>query len=149
MSEKINYEPKYHVAGVCEVVRVERPTPCVRRITLYNVALEGLKGHWRPEMLIRLYFPPKGHSNPPEPFLTPDGELEFRTTSETEVSSFSAFSEDPLVRAYTARRFRPDTLELTVDFALHDVLGLASDWARNAKVGGPYRSSGVLPSIGS
>ena len=133
MTEKINYEPKYHVAGVCEVSRIEQLTPHVRRITLHGAALEGLKGQWRPEMLIRLYFPPKGHSNPPEPFFTPDGQVEYRTTSETEVSSFSAFSEDPLVRAFTARRFNPETLELTVDFTLHNVPGLASDWARNAK----------------
>jgi len=135
VTEKIDYEPKYHVAGVCEVSRIEQLTPCVRRITLHGVALEGLKGHWRPEMLIRLYFPPKGHSNPPEPFLTSGGEVEYRTTSETEVSSFSAFSEDPLVRAFTARRFNPDALELTVDFTLHNVPGLASDWASNAKAG--------------
>jgi NADPH-dependent ferric siderophore reductase len=135
MSEEETYEPKYHAAGVCEVVRAEMLTPRVRRITLYGTALEGLKGHWRPEMLIRLYFPPTGYDSPPEPFLTPDGELNFRTTAETEVSAFSAFSEDPLVRAYTARRFSRDTLELTIDFALHDDPGLASDWARDAKVG--------------
>jgi len=135
VAEKINYEPKYHVAGVCEVSRIEQLTPCVRRITLNGAALAGLKGQWRPEMLIRLYFPPKGHSNPPQPFLTHDGQVEYRTTSETEVSSFSAFSEDPLVRAFTARQFKPETLELTVDFTLHNVPGLASDWARNAKTG--------------
>ncbi|MGA2522724.1 MAG: siderophore-interacting protein [Candidatus Bathyarchaeia archaeon] len=135
MTERISYEPKYHIAGVCQVVCVKQLTPRVKRITFHGAVLEGLKGNWRPEMLIRLYFPAKGHFNPPEPFLTPDGQVEYRTTAETEVSSFSAFSEDPLVRAFTARRFNPDAFELTVDFTLHNVPGLASDWARNAKTG--------------
>jgi len=133
--DAFGYEPKTHVAGVCEVVRTEMITPHLRRITLYGAALTGLERYWRPELLIRLYFPPKGHNDPPEPFITPEGELEFKTTPETEVSPFSAFSEDPLVRAFTARRYRPETLELDIDFALHDVSGLAGDWAKGAKIG--------------
>ena len=93
MIDTLGYEPKIHVAGVCEVVRVRVITPHMRRITLHGKALKGLESYWRPEMLIRLYFPPKESSNPPEPFLTPEGELEFKTTGETEVSPFSAFSE--------------------------------------------------------
>ncbi len=135
MSEKEPYVVKYHVAGVCEVVRAELLTPHVRRITLHGTALEGLNDHWRPEMLIRLYFPPKGYKDPPEPFLTRSGELKFKTTSETEVSPFSAFSEDPLVRAYTGRKFRSDSLELDIDFVLHEAPGVGGDWARDAKVG--------------
>jgi NADPH-dependent ferric siderophore reductase len=135
MKETFGYDPKTHVAGVCEVVRTEMITPRIRRITLHGVALTGLERYWRPEMLIRFYFPPKGYNNPPEPFLTPEGELEFKTTTETEVSPFSAFSEDPLVRAFTARRYRPETLEMDIDFALHDVSGLAGDWAKGAKIG--------------
>jgi NADPH-dependent ferric siderophore reductase len=135
MIETIGYEPKTHVAGVCEVVRTEMITPRMRRITLHGTALTGLERYWRPEMLIRLYFPPEGHNNPPEPFLTPEGELEFKTSKETEVSPFSAFSEDPLVRAFTARHYRPETLEMDIDFALHDVSGLAGDWAKGAKIG--------------
>lgn len=135
MSEKEPYEIKYHVADVCEVVHAELLTPRVRRITLHSTALKGLDHHWRPEMLIRLYFPPKEESNPPEPFITSDGELKFKTTSKTEVSPFSAVSEDPLVRAYTARQFRADELELDIDFVLHEAPGIASDWARQAKTG--------------
>jgi NADPH-dependent ferric siderophore reductase len=135
MSEIDTYEPKYQVAGVCEVVRTAHLTPHMRRITFHGAALEGLDRYWRPEMLARLYFPPKGHRNPAEPFLTPSGDLDFHTASENEVSPFSAYSEDPLVRAYTARQFKSDMLELDIDFALHETPGLASDWARDAKVG--------------
>ena len=136
MTETFEYSPKTHVAGVCEVVRAEMITPRMRRITLHGTALTGLERYWRPEMLIRLYFSPtKGQNNPPEPFLTPEGELEFRTTTGTEVSPFSAFSEDPFVRAFTARRYRPDKLEMDIDFSLHDVSGLAGDWAKGAKKG--------------
>ena len=135
MVEAFGYEPKTHVAGVCKVVRTEMITPRMRRITLQGTVLTGLERYWRPEMLIRLYFPPKGHGNPPEPFITTEGELEFKTTAETEVSPFSAFSEDPLVRAFTARRFRPENLELDIDFSLHDVPGLAGDWAKGAGLG--------------
>lgn len=135
MSEIDTYEPKYHVAGVCEVVRTAQLTPRMRRITFHGKALNGLERYWRPEMLARLYFPPKGRSNPPEPYLTPEGDLDFHTASENEVSPFSAYSEDPLVRAYTARQFRPEALELDIDFVLHETPGLASDWARDARMG--------------
>lgn len=131
-----NYEAKIHIAGVCSVVRTETITPHMRRITLHGNALQGLERFARPEMLIRLYFPPQGSSNPPEPYLAEGGVLLFNTTAENEVSPFSAFSEDPLVRAYTARHYRADKLELDIDFVLHDDMpGLASDWARVAKPG--------------
>ncbi len=135
MSEIDTYEPKYHVAGVCEVVRAVNVTPRMRRITFHGAALNGLDRYWRPDMLARLYFPKQGRSNPPEPYLTSDGDLDFHTSIDNEVSPFSAYSEDPLVRAYTARQFRPDTLELDIDFVIHETPGLASDWARDAKMG--------------
>jgi len=136
MSELEEYEAKIHVAGICEVVKVTALTPHMKRIAFHGSALRGLERHWRPEMLIRLYFPPEGTTTPPEPHLTADGTLEFKSPPGTEVSPFSAFSEDPLVRAYTARLYRPEALELDIDFVLHDATpGLASDWAREAKVG--------------
>ncbi|WP_431921171.1 siderophore-interacting protein [Nonomuraea jabiensis] len=139
MSEKSpafeGYEAHYHVAGVCQVVRAELLTPRMRRITLHGQALAGLERHWRPEMLVRLYFPPQGHDDPPEPFINDDHVLEIRTPPGVEVSPFSAFSEDPLVRAFTGRRYRAESLELDVDFVLHEAPGLASDWVRTAKPG--------------
>lgn len=135
MSDLDGYEAKTHVAGVIELVRGEMITPHMRRITLRGEALKGLERYWRAEMLIRLYFPPKGGVNPPEPYLTADGVLSYNTTPETEVSPFSAYSEDPLVRAYTARAYRPENLEIDIDFVLHEAAGLASDWARAAKPG--------------
>jgi NADPH-dependent ferric siderophore reductase len=78
-------------------------------------------------MLERLYFPPKRRHNPPEPGLTPDGDLDFHTTIDNEVSLFSAYSENPLVRAYTARQFRTEALEHDIDFLLHEAPGLVGD----------------------
>jgi NADPH-dependent ferric siderophore reductase len=136
MGEMEEYEAKIHVAGICAVLKTVALTAHMRRITLHGPALKGLERFWRPEMLIRLYFPPAGSRIPPEPFLSTEGTLDFKTPPGTEVSPFSAFSEDPLVRAYTARHYRPETLELDIDFVLHDETpGLASDWARRATIG--------------
>jgi NADPH-dependent ferric siderophore reductase len=135
LAEIVDYEATTHVAGVVAMVRAKQITPHMRRITLHGEALRGLEQHWRPEMLIRLYFPPPGHADPPEPHFDDAGQLAFRTTPDTEVSPFSAVSEDPLVRAFTARRYRPEALELDIDFVLHEAPGLAADWARRAVPG--------------
>jgi NADPH-dependent ferric siderophore reductase len=47
----------------------------------------------------------------------------------------------PPSRTYTPRFWRPDSLELVVDFMLHGK-GLASDWARSAKAGDVMAVSG-------
>ena len=39
------------------------------------------------------------------------------------------------MRTYTVRKFDPQRLELTLDFAVNDHQGLASNWAANAKPG--------------
>lgn len=39
------------------------------------------------------------------------------------------------MRSYTIRAFNPNTLKLSIDFAVNDHQGLASNWALNAKVG--------------
>ncbi|MDB2373155.1 siderophore-interacting protein [Psychrosphaera haliotis] len=39
------------------------------------------------------------------------------------------------MRSYTIRDFNAERFELTLDFAVHDHKGLASNWAENAKVG--------------
>jgi NADPH-dependent ferric siderophore reductase len=125
-----------HIAGVVEVAGARQVTPLMRRVTLTGEALAGLDAHWRPEMLVRLYFPPAGSAEPPQPFLDDNGELDFRSTDErNRVSPFSAFAEDPLVRAFTGRRFDAASRALDVDFVLHPAPGLASDWARAAEPG--------------
>jgi len=118
-----------HVTGVCEVVRTAFVTPLMRRITFNGPGLKGFAGNWRAEMMVRLNFTPAGSNDPAEPYATEDGTIKFRTTAENEVSPFSPYGQDKLVRAYTARAFRPDVLELDVDFVLHDQPGVASDWA--------------------
>src|SRR5690554_3149818 len=123
MSEFDDYEATIHVAGVCAARRIEMLTPKMKRITFHGEALRGLERHWRPEMLVRLYFPPEGNGEPPEPYVDSDGVLQFRAAKGIEISPFSAVSEDPLVRAYTGRAYRPDSLELDIDFVLHDTPG--------------------------
>lgn len=39
------------------------------------------------------------------------------------------------MRSYTVRHFNQDTCQLTLDFAINDHVGLASNWAKNANVG--------------
>jgi NADPH-dependent ferric siderophore reductase len=65
--ESETYEPRYHAASVCQVTRSELITPRVKRITLHDPTLEGLGGHWYPEMLLRLYFSPRVKATPQNP----------------------------------------------------------------------------------
>lgn len=62
---------------------------------------------------------------------TPDGEP---ISKVEDIANMSPTK--PIMRTYTIRAFKPETNELTVDFALHaDNEGPASKWANNAKGG--------------
>lgn len=43
----------------------------------------------------------------------------------------------PVMRSYTVRQFRPDDLELDVDFVVHGDSGVAGPWAMSAEPGAP------------
>lgn len=53
--------------------------------------------------------------------------------------------ERPVVRTYTVRHFDSLTHQLDVDFVLHEVDGLAADWARNCDIGDSIRIMGPGP----
>ena len=116
-----------------EVLRVERPTPLVRRIVLGGAALEGFAslGH---DDHVKLFFPAPGQDVPVLPTPGPNGPV------------FPP-GERPAARDYTPRRF--SETELEIDFVLHGH-GPAATWAAQAApgqqlgVGGP-RGSFVPP----
>jgi NADPH-dependent ferric siderophore reductase len=51
-------------------------------------------------------------------------------------------------RAYTVRRFDPDSKRLDLDFVLHGDHGLASAWAARVKVGDSFEISATHPRSG-
>jgi NADPH-dependent ferric siderophore reductase len=125
------------VGGVCEVVKAEFLTPRMRRITLAGDCLEAMVDFWEPEQLVRLYFPPPGETDPPEPYVNEDGRAQFRgdTSERHAVTDDTPYNSHPLVRAFTARHLRTNPFEMDVDFFIHEGEGTASDWARGAKPG--------------
>ena len=44
-----------------------------------------------------------------------------------------------MIRNYTVREFRPDDLELDVDFVVHGDAGVAGPWRRACRSGHPSR----------
>ena len=110
------------------VKQIEKVTPGCVRVTFAGPELEGFatKG---PAEHIKVLFAQPGESQPVLPEWGPEGPVL------KEGQSF------PPSRTYTPRFWRPETLELVVDFMLHGE-GLASNWARNAKPGDVMAVSG-------
>jgi NADPH-dependent ferric siderophore reductase len=113
-----------------EVVRTERISPRMRRITFAGPDLAGCvsAGH---DQRIKLFFPLAGQIEPVVPE-GPDWWAEFR-----------AMPDDvrPPIRTFTIRELRAGELdsemdvELDVDFVLHGDTGPASTWAGRAEQG--------------
>ena len=110
------------------VKTAERITPGCVRIVFTGPELEGFTSKGPAEHLKVLFAQP-GESQPVIPEWGPEGPVL------KEGQSF------PPSRTYTPRFWRPETLELTVDFMLHGD-GLASDWARTARAGDVMAVSG-------
>ncbi len=116
------------------VLRVEQPTPGVRRITLGGEALAGFVSAAHDDH-VKLFFPAPGGAVPLLPDVGPDGAI------------VPPAGGRPIARDYTPRRFS-DT-ELEIDFVQHGD-GPAATWSAQAKpgdllgVGGP-RGSFVVP----
>jgi NADPH-dependent ferric siderophore reductase len=110
------------------VKTVEHITPACVRVVFSGPELEGFttKG---PAEHIKVLFARPGESQPVLPEWGPEGPI---------LKEGQAY---PPSRTYTPRFWRPDALELTVDFMLHGE-GLASDWARNARSGDVMAVSG-------
>lgn len=104
-----------------EVRRVARLTPRMTRLTLGGEQMAGFQSPGAAAH-IRVFLPDADSGELVLPLPGPDG---------------AAFPEDkprPASRAYTPRHWRPDDMELDVDFALHDH-GPGATWAANAREG--------------
>jgi NADPH-dependent ferric siderophore reductase len=122
--------PQYHHV---QVSRIESLTPHLVRVTLHGEDLAKFETHGVAEHL-KVMFPAEGQERPVPPTWTEDGPV-------------YADGPRPVSRTYTPRRWRPEALELDIEFLLHGE-GVASTWASRAQVGdhlvvtmpgGPYR----------
>lgn len=110
------------------VSNTEPVTPRMLRVTLTGDDLEGFRS-LSPADHIKLCFP------------EPDAEQPIMPTRGLKTDD----GPQPTIRDYSVRAFRPDALELDVDFVLHGS-GPAVTWATQAK---PGRLVGVLGPRGS
>jgi NADPH-dependent ferric siderophore reductase len=124
-------------ATIGEVTRVEQLTPHMVRIVVGGPGLAGLDAGAYTDHYVKILFPRPGVAYP-EPF-------DLAVIRET-----LPREQQPLVRTYTVRRWRPEVPELWLDFVVHGDEGIAGPWAASAKPGDPVRflgpGGGYLPS---
>jgi len=119
--------PKDTILAVVEVIRTERISPNFMRITVGGDALRGLENygfdHW-----FRLFLPKE------------EGETSFNLPDRADMVGYLKYlrmpeATRPYLRNYTVREFRPDDLELDIDFAVHGDDGIATRWATRTSTG--------------
>ena len=116
-------------ATIGEVTRVEQLTPHMIRVVVGGAGLAGLTAGTCTDHYVKILFPQAGVAYP-EPF-------DLAVIRET-----LPRDQQPLVRTYTVRRWRPEVPELWLDFVVHGDEGIAGPWAAAAKVGDPVRFMG-------
>jgi NADPH-dependent ferric siderophore reductase len=116
-------------ATIGEVTRIEQLTPHMVRIVVGGAGLAGLDAGAYTDHYVKILFPPPGVAYP-EPF-------DLAVIRET-----LPRDQQPVVRTYTVRRWRPEVPELWLDFVVHGDTGIAGPWAAAAKVGDPVRFLG-------
>jgi NADPH-dependent ferric siderophore reductase len=116
-------------ATIGEVTRVEQLTPHMVRVVVGGAGLAGLNAGAYTDHYVKILFPRPGVAYP-EPFDLPV----IRETLPRD--------QQPLVRTYTVRRWRPEVPELWLDFVVHGDEGIAGPWAAAAQVGDPVRFMG-------
>jgi NADPH-dependent ferric siderophore reductase len=116
-------------ATIGEVTRVEQLTPHMIRIVVGGAGLTGLTAGACTDHYVKILFPRAGVAYP-EPF-------DLAAIRET-----LPRDQQPLVRTYTVRRWRPEVPELWLDFVVHGDEGIAGPWAAAARVGDPVRFMG-------
>ncbi|RSM68460.1 NADPH-dependent ferric siderophore reductase [Actinoplanes sp. ATCC 53533] len=116
-------------ATIGEVTRVEQLTPHMIRIVVGGAGLTGLTAGAHTDHYVKILFPRAGVGYP-EPF-------DLAVIRET-----LPRDQQPLVRTYTVRRWRPEVPELWLDFVVHGDEGIAGPWAAAAQIGDPVRFMG-------
>jgi NADPH-dependent ferric siderophore reductase len=104
------------------VLRTERVTPRMARITLGGDELAGFPGHG-PDQRIKMFFPVAGQERPAMPRASSGGPV------------WPPGEPRPVIRTYTVRRHDREAGELDVDFVLHSAHGPAAEWALRARPG--------------
>jgi NADPH-dependent ferric siderophore reductase len=104
-----------------EVRSITHLTPRVTRVTLAGPQLAGFASR-APAEHIKVFLPRPGEIEAPRTVSGPDGPI------------FPPELPRPLSRTYTPRQFRPESLELDVDFVRHGD-GPGSAWATRARPG--------------
>ena len=116
-------------ATIGEVTRVEQLTPHMVRIVVGGAGLPGSTAGEYTDHYVKILFPRPGVAYP-EPF-------DLAVIRET-----LPRDQQPLIRTYTVRRWRPEVPELWLDFVVHGDEGIAGPWAAAAQVGDPVRFMG-------
>ena len=115
------------VLAVVDVVRTEQISPNFRRITVGGEQLAPLPhhgfDHW-----FRLFLPQE------------EGETSFALPNRADMVGYVKYlrmpsATRPHLRNYTVRQFRPEQLELDIDFVVHGDEGIATRWARRTQPG--------------
>ncbi len=106
---------------IVEVLRVTHLTPRMVRVTFGGEQLAGFDSKG-PAEHFRLFLPDSETGELALPIHGPDG------------NEFPEGAPRPISRAYTPRRWDPQTPELDMDIALHDN-GPGSTWARSVREG--------------
>lgn len=110
-----------------EVVRNVQISPNFRRITVGGEALRALTNHGY-DHWFRLFLPHEG------------GETNYRLPKRVDMIGYLQYLRMPAetrppMRNYTVREFRPEQLELDIDFVVHGDEGLATRFATRARPG--------------
>jgi NADPH-dependent ferric siderophore reductase len=116
-------------ATIGEVTRVEQLTPHMIRIVVGGPGLAGLEAGAYTDHYVKILFPRPGVTYP-----SPFDPAVIRETLPRD--------QQPVVRTYTVRRWRPEVPELWLDFVVHGDAGIAGPWAAAVKVGDPIHFMG-------
>ncbi|MER5885791.1 siderophore-interacting protein [Streptomyces sp. NPDC001941] len=113
---------KARKAHLARVVRTERLTPHMVRVTFGGEGLAEFATNGHTDSYVKVLFPPEGVTYP-EPF-----DIE-------QIWADFPREQWPLNRTYTVRNWDPAARELDVDFVVHGDEGLAGPWAARATPG--------------
>jgi NADPH-dependent ferric siderophore reductase len=113
--------------AVVQVVRSERISPNIVRVTVGGEQLAPMPHHGF-DQWFRLFLPRE------------EGETSFNLPNRADLVGYLKFlrmpeATRPHLRNYTVREFRPEQLELDIDFVVHGDEGIATRWATRTQPG--------------